>query len=147
MADVSNINASLFKECYDLAAQYEQLDAAKNVLREKSKRLGNAEQVNDQGLLPAGETATQIVSEALYELSLEGYAGSDNNRPVRYLSRINELPDSGDKEYLLALLSLRNRMNETTRIEAMGHVARALSYSPNDPRYKVLSEILMRPVR
>lgn len=138
-------NASLFKECYDLAAQYEQLDAAKNILRDKSKKIRIADGYDSVQTQSSAESDMQILSEALYELALEGYAASDSNRSDRNISRVSSLPDSGEKEYLLALISLRNRTDETARNEALNHISRALAYSPNDPRYFYLSQILMNP--
>lgn len=137
-----NIEAFQLKECYELAAQYETLDSAKIILREKSKRIAIP-----KDYLPIQEDATyeetemQIVSEALYGLTLEGFAASENTE-FRYAHKINNLQNSAEKEYLLALLALRNGTNETQRLKALQHIMVAHSYSPNDPRYIALAHVL-----
>lgn len=145
MTDVNawdNIEAYQLKECYDLAAQFEKLDTARDVLRKKSKRIDIPENyIPLQADAAYHETEMQIVSEALYRLSLEGFAASENTR-FEYAHKINNLPSSGEKEYVLAVLALRNGTDETQRIEALRHISVALGYSPNDPRYIALASVL-----
>ena len=83
----------------------------------------------------------QIVSEAIYGLTLEGFAASGNTA-FKYAHKINNLPSSAEKEYVLALLALRNRTDEEQRLYALRHISVALSYSPNDPRYIALANVL-----
>lgn len=145
MAIVKNwdsIEAFQLKECYELAAQHETNDTAKSVLREKAKKIDiPKDYVPVQTDAAYQETPMQIVSEALFELSLEGFAASENSG-FKYSHRINSIPSSAEKEFILALLSLRNGTNETHRIEALGHISSALSYSPNDPRFITLARVL-----
>ncbi len=145
MGDVNtwdSIEAFQLKECYDLATQFEKHDTAKDILREKSKKIDipkNFVPVQADASYP--ESEMQIISEAIYGLTLEGSATSDNSE-YKYAHKINNLPSSAEKEYVLALLSLRNGTNETQRIDALRHISVALSYSPNDPRYIVLASVL-----
>lgn len=137
MDDVNNwdsIEAFQLKECYDLATQFEKLDTAKEVLREKSKRINIPKNyVPVQADISYQETEMQIVSEAIYGLTLGGF---------RYSHKVDNLPSSAEKEFILALLSLRNGTNETQRLDALRHISVALSYSLDDPRYIALASVL-----
>lgn len=145
MADVNNwdsIEAFQLKECYDLATQFEKLDTAKEVLREKSKRINIPKNyVPVQADVSYQETEMQIVSEAIYGLTLEGVSASDNGG-FRYSHKVDNLPSSAEKEFILALLSLRSGTNETQRLDALRHISVALSYSLDDPRYIALASVL-----
>lgn len=137
-----SIEAFQLKECYDLAAQFEKIDIAKKVLREKSNKIDIPKNyIPAQVDVTYQETEMQVVSEALYGLSLEGFAASENTG-FKYANKINNLPSSAEKEYLLALLALRNGTNETQRLDSLRHISVALSYSPNDPRYIALARVL-----
>lgn len=137
-----SIEAFQLKECYDLATQFEKLGTAKDVLREKSKNIDIP-----KNYLPVQvdatyeETEMQVVSEAVYGLSLEGFTVSEDTG-FKYTHKINNLPSSAEKEYVLALLALRTGTNETQRLDALRHISVALSYSPNDPRYIALASVL-----
>ncbi len=145
MTDVNNwdnIEEFLLKECYDLASQYEKHDGARDILREKSKQIKIPnDYVPVQEDAVYRETEMQIVTEAIYGLTLEGFAASDNS-VFRYAHKINNLPSSAEKEYILALLALRGGTNETHRLEALKHITIALGYSPDDPRYLALASVL-----
>lgn len=137
-----SIEAFQLKECYDLATQFEKLDTAKDVLRERSKKIDIPKNyVPVQADAAYEETEMQIVSEAIYALTLEGFAASENIG-FKYAHKINNLPSSAEKEYVMALLALRNGTNETQRLDALKHISVALSYSPNDPRYIALATVL-----
>ena len=140
--DWDNIEAFQLKECYELATQFEKLDTARDVLREKSKKIDIPQNyVPVQADATYQETEMQIVSEAIYGLSLEGFAASENSG-FKYAHKINNLPSSAEKGFVLALLALRSGTNETQRLEALRHISVALSYSPNDPRYIALASVL-----
>lgn len=145
---MSNVNvwdspeAVKLKECYDLAAQYEKLDTAREVLRDRSKKIDiPKDYVPMQEDASYQETEMQVVSEAIYELTLEGFAASENTE-FQYAHKISNLPSSAEKEYVLALLALRSGANETQRLNALRHISAALGYSPNDPRYIALASVL-----
>ena len=74
---------------------------------------------------------------------MEGAAGTTSDS-FRAQYEISSMPNCGDKEYLLAIMALRNGRSETQRLEALRHVSLALSYSPNDPRYIALAKILQQ---
>lgn len=145
MADVNtwdSIEAFQLKECYDLAVQFEKLDTAKDILREKSKKIDIPKNyIAIQANAAYEESEMQIVSEAIYGLSLEGFA-APKNAEFKYAHKINNLPSSAEKEYVLALLALRNGTNETQRLDALRHITVALGYSPDDPRYIALASVL-----
>lgn len=137
-----SIEAFQLKECYDLATQFEQHDIAREILREKSKRIDIPKNyIPVQADASYTESEMQIVSEAVYGLTLEGFIGTERTG-FKYSHKINNLPSSAEKEYVLALLALRNGTNETQRLEALRHISVALSYLPNDPRYIALASVL-----
>lgn len=137
-----SIETFQLKECYDIATQFERIDIARDVLREKLKKIDIPKNyIPVQADAPYTETEMQIISEVLYELSLEGFAASENIG-FRYAYKISSLPSSAEKEYVLALLALRNGTNETQRLDAQRHISVALNYSPNDPRYIALASVL-----
>lgn len=130
------------KECYELAAQFEKMDTARAILREKAKKINIPKNYTPvQAGATYEETEMQIISEAIYELSLEGFAASENTG-FKYAHKINSLQSSAEKEYVLALLALRNGTTETQRLDALKHISMALIYSPNDPRYIALASVL-----
>lgn len=137
-----SLEAFQLKECYELAAQFERLDQAKEVLREKSKKLDvpmNYAPVQADATYQ--ETVMQIASEAIYGLSLEGFSAAEKTG-FKQAHKIDNLPSSAEKEYILALLSLRNGTSETQRLDALRHISSALSFSPNDPRFVALANVL-----
>lgn len=134
--------AEILKECYDLAVQYEQNVASQEILREKSKRIDfPPNYVPAQVDVSHNVTEMEVVSEALYELTHEGYSVAENTG-FRRSYNINNLPNSAEKEYMLALLALSNGTQETQRLSALSHISVALSYSPNDPRFLALASVL-----
>lgn len=135
------------KECYDLAARFAKLDTVREVLREKSKKIdqsANSVPTPDNSTCPRSEM--QPLSRAVYALTLEGFAANDNGRFV-YEPIMASLPDSAEKEFVLALLSLRDGTDETHRLEAIKHIRAANSLAPNDPRYIALANILFEADR
>ena len=139
-----NIESFLLKECYTLAAQYEANGAARNILRSR----GNKISIPD-GYIPDGSNITlptstqQTVSNIIYALTMEGAAGTTSDS-FKAQHELSSMPDCEDKEYLLAIMALRNGRSETQRLEALKHVRLALSYSPDDPRYIALAKILQQ---
>ncbi len=139
-----NIESFLLKECYTLAAQYEANSAARDILRSRGRKISIPD-----GYIPDGSNITlptstqQAVSNIIYALTMEGTAGTTSDS-FRAQHEIFTMPNCGDKEYLLAIMALRNGRRETQRLEALRHVSLALSYSPNDPRYITLAEILQQ---
>ncbi len=131
------------KECYELAALYANDEMAKNVLHKKIKRIEIPEDcyMSDQDDAVYHESEMQIISDAMYELALEGNVSSSDTG-FKYKEKIDSLPESGEKEYVLALLSLRKGTTESNRIEALEHLTAALSYAPNDPRLLTLARVL-----
>ena len=137
-----SLEAFQLKECYELSTQFEKLGLAKEILRRKSKQIDipiNHSPVQVDASYQ--ESEMQIVSEAIYGLSLEGFSTSDNTS-FKYAYKVDNLPSSAEKEFVLALIALRRGTNETQRLDALRHISVALSYSPNDPRYIALANIL-----
>lgn len=145
MSDFNNWDSTemfLLKECYDLAERYAMLGGAKDVLRGKSGQIDLPENyVPAQTDAAYPESDMQVISEAMFGLTLQGYAASGED--PNYSHRVSSLPPSAEKEYFLALMALRNGMNESQRTEALRHLSLALAESPNDPRYIALRYILV----
>ena len=146
MADFNNWDSMemfLLKECYDLAGRHAPQEGARDVLRGKSAQIdlpGNY--VPAQNDVDYPQTEMQVISEAMFKLTLEGYAASGGDEfSLSY--KVNALPSSAEKEYFLALMALRNGMNESRRTEALRHLSLALAKAPNDPRYIALQYILI----
>lgn len=139
-----NIESFLLKECYTLAAQYEANGAARDILRSRGRKI-----TIPDGYIPDGCNITlptstqQAVSNIIYALTMEGAVGTTSDS-FQAQHEISSMPNCGDKEYLLAIMALRNGRSETQRLEALRHVSLALSYSRNDPRYITLVEILQQ---
>ena len=137
-----SIDPCLLRECYDLAAQYETLDTAKAVLLEKSKRVAISdidEMMREDRFYH--ESPMQIVSDIINGLTQEKAETNENNR-YKYFRLTNKLPNSPEKEYIFALLSLWGESSERQRIETLEHISAALAGSPDDPRYIALAKIL-----
>ena len=57
-------------------------------------------------------------------------------------AEVNAMPESAEKNYILALLALRSGMNDEGRIAAIDYLIKAHEDSPNDPRIRTLMLIL-----
>ena len=145
MADINawdNIEAFQLKECYDLAAQCVKIDVARDVLRDRSRKIDlppNYVPMHSDMSLP--DSSMQVLTQAVRSLAMEGFAVSDGSRVGDYY-KVHSLPDSAEKAFVQALLALREGTNETQRLQALNRLSVALSFSHNDPRYIALVEIL-----
>ena len=144
MANVNtwdNIEAFQLKECYELAAQYEKIDIARDVLRDRAKKIDlPPNYVPMQSDISLPDSSMQILTQAMHSLAREGFAASSGEKSDYY--KLNTIPDSGEKAFVQALIALRDGTSETQRLEALNRLSVALSYSHNDPRYIALAEIL-----
>lgn len=138
----NGVEACLLKECYDLASQFERLDTARYILREKSKRI-ETEKSYIPTLSDASyrESEMHVLSEIVYGLTLDGVTDSESSA-TQYMHKLSSLPNSAEKEYVLALLALRDGTSVTQRLDALRHISAALNSSPNDPRYIALARVL-----
>lgn len=138
-----NIESSLLKECYTIAAQYETNSGARDILRSRGRKI-----TIPDGYVPDGNNLTrpystqQAVSNVIYALTMEGTGMASDSFSLQH--ELSVMPKCGDREYLLALMELRNGKSTSERLEALRHISLALSYSPNDPRYIALAEILLQ---
>ena len=137
-----SIEGFQLKECYELAQQYEHLDIARDIIREKRKRVNLPNNhVPVQPNASYTETDMQIASDVMYSLSLEG-AGSSERNEFKNAHKVQNISNIAEREFLLALLALRKGTSETQRVEALRHLEIANSYSPNDLRYITLINII-----
>ena len=139
-----NMGSFLLKECYALAAQYEANGAARDILRSRGRKISLPDgYIPDGGDITPPTSVQQTVSNIVYALTMEGASGTTFDS-FRAPDEVSSLPDCGDKEYLWAIMTLRNGRSEAQRITALNHVGFALSYSLDDPRYIALAEILQQ---
>lgn len=132
----------LLKECYELSERFETMDVAKNILREKSKKINLLKEPTSQSMVSnLDKSYMQKVTDVIYELTMESFVGNETKDfKLNYV--VNSLPMCAEKNYLLALLALRKGTSETQRLSALQYVSSALAESPNDPRYRALAQIL-----
>jgi len=146
MADVKRGNGMedfLLKECYELAAQYEKVEAVRDILSEKAKGIKVPQNyISVQDYTLHQKTEMQIISEVMDRLAVEAAVGGNHIGMEDLYNKVNSLPGSAEKEFILALLALRNDINEAQRLDALRHTSNALSYLPGDPRYIALATIL-----
>lgn len=139
-----NIDPLLLKECYTLAAQHEANNAARSILHSRGRKVSvPVDYIPDESSTTPPATLQQAVSNIIYSLTTEETAGATSNSLATQVE-VSLLPECGDKEYLLAIMALRNGRSETQRVDALRHISLALSYSPNDPRYIILADILQQ---
>lgn len=137
-----SVEAFLLNECYTLSSTVEQDNDSQKLLREKADKIDVPSEYIP--LFPDAsynESEMQILTKAIRALAGEGYVSSSTDDSQTFF-KVSQLPESAEKEYVLALLSLRNSTNETQRLAALQHLSIALSYSPDDPRYITLSQII-----
>ncbi len=137
-----NAEAYLLKECYLLAIQFAQPDTAKDILRDRCDKIDVPQSdIPVRGDAASKETEMKIISDVLYDLTLEGFTASENKKSP-CVQKIKSLPKSAEKEFMLALLALREGRDETQRIKALDHISAALNDSLDNPRYIALANIL-----
>lgn len=146
MIKYNNLNSTTYgqlKECYELAVRFENNDKAKDVIREKIKRLEDQEDniIQEYADTFYSKHEMEILSEIICVLASEDFMSSHNS-DITFYHKINSVPDSAEKEFVLALLSLRSGTNETQRLEAVRHLSAALNNSPDDPRFIALFTVL-----
>lgn len=128
---------SLLKECYTLAAEYEPVSAARDILHSRGRKIAVTEEQ-----APSSNNAGSMVSDqTVMSEALRGGSGYGRLELRRSSSRMSFC---GDREFLLAILELNDGRGEYARIHALEHISAALTYSPNDPRYIALAEILQQ---
>lgn len=140
--EIGPIDSGILKELYLLSEQYEDSDLARDILRTKGKKIKPSNiSASVCSLSPNFTTDMQVFSSIISTLSMEGFSASNSHyEPVPIAS----MSESAEKEYLLALLALRNGKNETQRLEALRHVSSALASEPNDPRFQALAAVLQQ---
>lgn len=139
-----NMESFLLKECYTLAAQYEANSSARDILRSKGRKISIPDgYVPDSNNIELPYSIQKIVSDVLYALTMEN-AAAPATGSFGLQAAVSTMPNCGDKEYLLAILSLRSGRSESNRLEALRHISLALSQSINDPRYTALADILQQ---
>lgn len=130
--------AALLKECYELAARYEERVQEREILKKKASQL---EVSTDGGRNSVVRMRTEV--EGLYKLMCDISNDLETrNISTFFLSEMGKIPNSADKEYLLALFYLRGVIDRNSRLEALRHISVAIEYDSNDPRYIALAKLL-----
>lgn len=141
-ANINSNDAFKLKECYEFAARFEKLDAARKLLREKSKNIDVSDYLMDsQNDGSYEKTVMQVISEAIHSLSRENlddriYGDSE------YSKKIDNLPDSPEKEYMKAIMTLKHDANRIQDNYALNLISSAIDGDPTDPRYIALANVL-----
>lgn len=135
--------ASILNECYGLASRFEKLDTARAILEEKKKRVEFPDIPMVSRERDHRESEMEAFSDILQVFLQEAYADSNNSGENSFL-RVQELPESAEKEFLLALLSLKSGNEEAQRLKAIQHISAALDRAPEDPRYLALASVLQQ---
>lgn len=135
--------ASILNECYNLASRFEKFDAAKAILEEKNKRIKFPDIPMISKERDHRESEMETISGILQGYMQEAYAKPNNSGANSYL-KVQELPETAEKEFLLALLSLKRGSEEAQRYKAMQHISAALDRAPDDPRYLALASVLQQ---
>lgn len=155
----------LLRECYELAADAAGTEEEREILRERAAGCtgvaGGAVCLAEPGepgaacLAEQGEPGvtgadalqpdagfSERLMRAVVSLSLtaEGYESAVD--PGKVNGALAALPDSAEKEYLLALAALRGDRGNAARVAAVRHISRALAFAPGDPRCQALAEVL-----
>lgn len=152
----------LLRECYELAADAAGTEEEREILRERAAGCtgvaGGAVCLAEQGepgavcLAEQGAAGADALQpdagfserlmRAVVSLSLtaEGYESVVD--PGKVNGALAALPDSAEKEYLLALAALRGERGNAARVAAVRHISRALALAPGDPRCQALAEVL-----
>lgn len=136
------IDSDILKELYLLSEQYEDSELVREILRTKEKKIKPASTSSSVcGIVSNVTSDMQYFSTVISVLSMEGFTASGYHSEAIPITSMSESPE---KEYLLALLALRNGKNETQRLEALRHVSSALASAPNDPRFQALAAVLQQ---
>lgn len=130
---------NILEECYSISEKYATNTDAKELLHERLIGSQKCKSKNPIESIPFSDEVT--FDKALLLLSSESIY--DNKTGTFSLqAEINSMSDCAEKNYLLALLALRSRMDDEGRIEAINYLNAAHNYSPNDPRIRTLELIL-----
>ena len=133
----------VLKECYTLAEQSCTDEISREVISARSSELrvsrGHADAYSDTAYVDTEMTVISRIMENLSVQPLDGNTGSLAGSPGYALS---ELPESAEREYLYALLSLAYERGNQQRLDALRHIATAISYDSGDPRFIALFDIL-----
>jgi hypothetical protein len=133
------MQSPILKECYSLAAEYEESDIVRNILKNKKSQLLDGQNDLEQ-IIPSDLFDAVSVSRIFEKLSQPN--GLDNDTYKASLGFLMLEPESAEKEYLTALLNLSTGTDEKHRLEAWKHINSAWLAEPNDPRYIALIKVL-----
>lgn len=130
---------AILEECYSLSINYIDDDTAKMLIRDRLNNSRKLKQCNQYQNKPNSiqETFTSALlalsEESISNLTLDVFSKQSN---------VNDMEECAEKNYLLALLTLRSGMDDEGRIEATKYLEKAHNQSPNDPRIRTLELIL-----
>ncbi|MCL2672278.1 MAG: hypothetical protein FWF10_09640 [Clostridiales bacterium] len=134
------------RECYELAANTADSAEARNLAHQRLHNLRRfGEGFPDTGLTDTGKSTQTSLSVIRETLSLEDERGSLNT-PFPRQAEINALPESAEKLYLLALLSLRGDNGAQGCANALQYLEGALSLEPANIIYRTLAAALHEPM-
>lgn len=134
------------KECYELMDSSAQSIEVRTLSR---KRLSNLHEIGAG--LPEEDTFSSIDSvQSSLSLIRTALASEDvktsTSASFSQQTKINSLPESSEKNYLLALLALRGDTGNQGCLNALRFLERAIGEEPSNIIYRTLAEAIHRAV-
>ena len=130
---------NILKECYSISERMVSNEIAKDLIHSRNKNSEKNKCDNQLDVKPFSKE--EIFGDVLLALSDETIGGSISSVFSKQ-AEVNTMPESAEKNYILALLALRSGMNDEGRIAAINYLIKAHEESPNDPRIRTLMLIL-----
>lgn len=133
----------VLQECYTLAEQSCTDDISRELISARSDELrvsrGYADAYSDTSY---SDTEMTIVSRVMENLSMQPLDGNDGVISGSQDYELSLIPEGAEREYLSALISLSYGRGNQQRLDALRHIATAISYDSGDPRFRALADIL-----
>lgn len=130
---------NILKECYSISERMVSNENAKDLIHSRTVNSEKYKCDNQFDVKPFSEE--EMFGDILLALSEETIGGVISSVFSKQ-AEVNAMPESAEKNYILALLALRSGMNDEGRIAAIDYLIKAHEDSPNDPRIRTLMLIL-----
>ena len=130
------------KECYELTVASTSSNEVRTLVNQRLDNLtAIGESFPDTGLTDTGNTVQSSVSLIREAFSIEDDSAPLNSGFPRQLE-INALPESPEKQYFLALLSLRSNTGNQGCLNALRYLENAINQEPANIIYRTLAEAI-----
>ena len=130
------------KECYESILLSADSDEVRSLTKQRLDNLNKIGRgLQDTGTTDTGNTVQSSLSAIREALSVEDVSVPINSGFPRQ-SEINALPESPEKQYLLALLSLRGNTGNQGCVNALRYLESAINQDPANIVYRTLAEAI-----